>query len=39
MTGRTLPGVVVLFDDTTGQSCALMDGPVLTAIRTGAIAG
>lgn len=37
--GRTLPGVVVLFDDTTGQPCAVMDGPVLTAIRTGAIAG
>ncbi len=37
--GPTLPGVVVLFDDRTGQPCALMDGPVLTAIRTGAIAG
>ena len=37
--GATLPGVVVLFDEASGQPCALMDGPVLTALRTAAIAG
>ncbi len=35
----TLPGVVVLFDDETGQPRAILDGPVLTALRTAALAG
>lgn len=36
---ETLPGVVVLFDDETGRPRAVLDGPVLTALRTAALAG
>jgi len=36
--GLTLPGVVVLFERTTGRPLCVLDGPTLTALRTAGIA-